>query len=107
MRQIKLKSHFFFSTMHSGDEGKVQVKDGEAESIEVQHDKEEKMNKDNISADVDESCQINITTTKDISSMNQNNYISADSLQRFQEWKPGFCYKECWINDEVSYKVNE
>ena len=93
MRQIKLKTHFFFSTMHSGDEGKVQVKDGEAESIEVQHDKEEKMSKDNNSADVDESCQINITTTKDISSsMNQiNDYISAESMENGMYSVHGVC----------------
>ena len=65
------------------------------------------MNKDNNSVEMDECFPINITTAKDVSSMNQNNYISADSLQRFQTWKPGLCYKECWINDEVSSKATE
>ena len=50
---------------------------------------------------------IDITTTQEISSMNQNNCISAESLQRFQQWKPGVEPEECWINDEVSYKATE
>lgn len=48
---------------------------------------------------------IDITTTQEISSMNQNNCISAESLQRFQQWKPGIEPEECWINDEVSFKA--
>lgn len=79
--------------------GKAQVKDGKVKSIEVQEE-DNNMNKDNSSVEMDERFPINITTAKDVSSMNQNNYISADSLQRFQTWKPGLCYKECWINDE-------
>ena len=50
---------------------------------------------------------IDITTTQEISSMNQNNCISAESLQRFQQWKPGLEHKECCINDEVSFKATE
>ena len=46
---------------------------------------------------------IDITTSQEISSMNQSNCISAESLQRFQQWKPGLEPKECWINDEVSF----
>jgi len=42
---------------------------------------------------------INITTSQDISSINENNSISAQSLQRFQQWKPGLAHKECCIND--------
>ena len=38
---------------------------------------------------------INITTSQDISSMNENNSISAQSLQRFQQWKPGLAHEEC------------
>ena len=49
---------------------------------------------------------INITTTSEISSMNQNNCITAESLQRFKQWKPGLDHKECWINDEVSFQGN-
>ena len=74
----KVKLYSFHFLNHSGNEGKVQVKDGKAES-KVQHDKEENMNKDNNSADVDER-----TTTKDIisSSMNQiNDYISAGPFE--------------------------
>ena len=46
---------------------------------------------------------IDITTSQEISSMNQSNCISAESLQRFQQWKPGLEPEECWINDEVSF----
>ena len=46
---------------------------------------------------------IDITTSQEISSMSQSNCISAESLQRFQRWKPGLDPKECWINDEVSF----
>ena len=46
---------------------------------------------------------IDITTSQEISSMNQSNCISAESLQRFQRWKPGLEPEECWINDEVSF----
>jgi len=45
---------------------------------------------------------INSTTSHDICSMNENNSISAQSLQRFQQWKPGLAHEECWIDDEVS-----
>ena len=66
----------------------MQVKDGEAESMEVQHDKEDKMNKGNNSADEDER-----TTTKDISSsMNQiNDYISAESMENGMYSVHGVC----------------
>lgn len=48
------------------------VKDGKVES-KVQRNKEQNMNESNNMADVDEQLQINIITTKDVSSMNQNN----------------------------------
>ena len=48
------------------------VKDGKVES-KVQRNKEQNMNESNNMADVDEQFQINIKTTKDVSSMNQNN----------------------------------
>ena len=48
------------------------VKDGKVES-KVQRNKEQNMNESNNMADVDEQFQINITTTRDVSSMNQNN----------------------------------
>ena len=44
-------------------------------------------------------------TTQELSSIKQNTCISAESLQRFQQWKPGLEPKECWINDEVT-RVN-
>ena len=46
---------------------------------------------------------IDVTTSQEISSMNQSNCISAESLKRFQRWKPGLEPKECWINDEMSF----
>ena len=48
------------------------VKDGKVES-KVQRNKEQNMNESNNMADVDEQFQINIITTNDVSSMNQNN----------------------------------
>lgn len=48
------------------------VKDGKVES-KVQRNKEQNMNESNNMADVDEQFQITIITTKDVSSMNQNN----------------------------------
>lgn len=48
------------------------VKDGKIES-KVQRNKEQNMNESNNMADVDEQFQINIKTTKDVYSMNQNN----------------------------------
>ena len=48
------------------------VKDGKVES-KVQRNKEQNMNESNNMADVDEQFQINIITTKDVYSMNQNN----------------------------------
>lgn len=48
------------------------VKDSKVES-KVQRNKEKNMNESNNMADVDEQLQINIITTKDVSSMNQNN----------------------------------
>ena len=46
---------------------------------------------------------VDITTSQEISSINQSNCISAESLQWFQQWKPGLEPEECWINDEVSF----
>ena len=46
---------------------------------------------------------INITTGPEISSMNNNNPISEESLRQFQQWKLGLNVKECWLNDEVSF----
>ena len=46
---------------------------------------------------------VDITTSQEISSINQSNCISAESLQRLQQWKPGLEPEECWINDEVSF----
>ena len=54
------------------NEGQMPVKDGKVES-KVQRNKEQNMNESNNMADVDEQFQINIITTKDVSSMNQNN----------------------------------
>ena len=48
------------------------VKDGKNES-KVQRNKEQNMNESNNMADVDEQFRINIKTTKDVYSMNQNN----------------------------------
>lgn len=48
------------------------VKDGKVES-KVQRNKEQNMNESNNMADVDEQFRINIKTTKDVYSMNQNN----------------------------------
>lgn len=48
------------------------VKDSKVES-KVQRNKEQNMNESNNMADVDEQFQINIKTTKDVYSMNQNN----------------------------------
>ena len=101
------KSAFFYTSFlfhdYSGNEGEMQVEDGKVES-KVQHKKDKNISNGNNSADMKEDFQINITTSENISSMNQNNFISSDSLQRFQQWKPGLCHKECWINDEVSSK---
>lgn len=101
-KRVKSTTFFFLNLIVNED--KKQVIDDKVQS-EVQLNKEQNMNKSNNKADVDEDFQIDITTTKDVSCMNQNNYISADSLKRFQEWKPGLCDKECWINDEVTYKA--
>ena len=46
---------------------------------------------------------LNITTHYEISSLNKNNLISSESLQRFQEWKPELEDEDCWLNDEVRY----
>ena len=48
------------------------VKDGKIES-KVQRNKEQNMNESKNMADVDEQFRINIKTTKDVYSMNQNN----------------------------------
>lgn len=101
-KRVKSTTFFFLNLIVNED--KKKVIDDKVQS-EVQLNKEQNMNKSNNKADVDEDFQIDITTTKDVSCMNQNNYISADSLKRFQEWKPGLCDKECWINDEVTYKA--
>lgn len=101
-KRVKSTTFFFLNLIVNED--KKQVIDDKVQS-EVQLNKEQNMNKSNNKADVDEDFQIDITTIKDVSCMNQNNYISADSLKRFQEWKPGLCDKECWINDEVTYKA--
>lgn len=81
-----------------GNKGEVQVRDGKVDN-KVGHNKSKKIKKNN-----SKSFRINITTVKDVSSMNQNNSICAASLKRFQEWKPGLCSKECWINDEVGFE---
>ena len=46
---------------------------------------------------------LNITTHHEISSLNKNNFISSESLQRFQEWNPELEDEDCWLNDEVRY----
>ena len=46
---------------------------------------------------------VNISTSPDISFMNQNNCLSMKSFQRFQQWKLGLKQEECWINDEVNF----
>lgn len=84
-KRVKSTTFFFLNLIVNED--KKQVIDDKVQS-EVQLNKEQNMNKSNNKADVDEDFQIDITTTKDVSCMNQNNYISADSLKRFQEWKP-------------------
>lgn len=58
----------------------MQVKDGKIEGT-VQHNKDKNMGNSNNSADVDESFQMNKTTSENISSIKQNNSISADSLK--------------------------
>lgn len=58
---------------------------------------------DSLTSNINVHFPIDITTSQEISSMNQSNCISAKSLQRFQRWKPGLEPKECWINDEVCF----
>lgn len=58
---------------------------------------------DSLTSNINVHFPIDITTSQEISSMNQSNCISAESLQRFQRWKPGLEPKECWINDEVCF----
>ena len=58
---------------------------------------------DSLTSNINVHFPIDITTSQEISSMNQSNCISAKSLQRFQQWKPGLEPKECWINDEVCF----
>ena len=72
MSQNKRKTVTFLFLNHVVNEGKMPVKDGKVES-KVQRNKEQNMNESNNMADVDEQFQITIITTKDVSSMNQNN----------------------------------
>lgn len=58
-----------------GNKGEVQVRDGKVDN-KVGHNKSKKIKKNN-----SKSFRINITTVKDVSSMNQNNSICAASLK--------------------------
>lgn len=58
-----------------GNKGEVQVTDGKVDN-KVGHNKSKKIKKNN-----SKSFRINITTVKDVSSMNQNNSICAASLK--------------------------
>ncbi|XP_068712639.1 uncharacterized protein [Montipora foliosa] len=78
--------------LESAQEG-ANLNGGLSANLEVQSEKA-KQNQVNV------PFPINISTSPEISSMNQNNCISLKSYQRFQQWKPDLDKKECWINDE-------
>ena len=111
-----LKS-FHFTIHDSENKDSLQVKYGKVQSSnsKVSEDRTDNVDNtanlknadmlhiDSLTSNINVHFPIDITTSQEISSMNQSNCISAKSLQRFQRWKPGLEPKECWINDEVCF----
>ncbi|XP_068746319.1 uncharacterized protein [Montipora capricornis] len=76
----------------------VKMDDSSVSSTKLEKDKSREHSGD--STNMDDLFPVNISTSPDISSMNQNNCLSMESFQRFQQWKLGLKQEECWINDE-------